>query len=113
MIGPVSTLLTDYYQLTMLQAYYREGLVDTASFELFVRNLPPERNFLVAAGLEQVLEFLKTFRLTKEECAWLSEQPKFTSDFVRRLSELRLLISEELKRMAERIDRQSSSDLQG
>jgi nicotinate phosphoribosyltransferase len=82
-------LLTDLYQLTMLQAYYREGLVDTASFELFVRKLPPCRNFLVAAGLEQLLEYLEAFRFSEEECEWLARQPDFTPEFVDTLAGLR------------------------
>jgi nicotinate phosphoribosyltransferase len=84
-----SALLTDLYQFTMLQGYYREGMVDTASFELFVRKLPPCRNFLVAAGLEQLLEYLETFRFSGEECEWLAEQPDFTPEFVDTLAELR------------------------
>jgi nicotinate phosphoribosyltransferase len=56
------TLLTDLYQLTMMQAYLEEGMADTSVFELFVRKLPPERNFLVAAGLEQALDFLERLR---------------------------------------------------
>src|SRR5690606_3378109 len=55
-------LLTDLYQLTMMQAYLEEGMADTSVFELFVRKLPPERNFLVAAGLEQALDFLERLR---------------------------------------------------
>ena len=54
----MSALLTDLYQLTMLQAHLDEGMEGTATFELFVRRLPPGRNFLVAAGLEQALQFL-------------------------------------------------------
>ncbi len=46
-----SALLTDLYQLTMLQTYHAERMNETAAFELFVRRLPPERNFLLAAGL--------------------------------------------------------------
>ena len=48
-----SPLLTDLYQLNMLQAYIDHGQVDTAVFEMFVRKLPERRGFLVAAGLEQ------------------------------------------------------------
>ena len=50
-----SPLLTDLYQLTMLQAYFAHEMLDTAAFELFVRKLPASRNFLMAAGLEQAL----------------------------------------------------------
>ncbi|HHQ41554.1 MAG TPA: nicotinate phosphoribosyltransferase, partial [Chromatiales bacterium] len=46
-------LLTDLYQLTMLQSYLEHGYTDTAVFEFFSRKLPPERRFLLAAGLEQ------------------------------------------------------------
>jgi nicotinate phosphoribosyltransferase len=70
----LSALLTDYYQLTMLEAYLDEGLEDVAVFELFVRRLPPQRNFLVAAGLEQAAEYLETLRFDADELAWLRTQ---------------------------------------
>lgn len=63
----MTALLTDLYQLTMLQAYLDEGLGDSATFEMFVRKLPPERNFLVAAGLEQAVEFLETLSFSDAE----------------------------------------------
>jgi nicotinate phosphoribosyltransferase len=66
-------LLTDYYQLAMFQVYVERGLTDKACFELFVRKLPPGRNFLVAAGLEQAVEFLETARFDKEGLDWLRE----------------------------------------
>ena len=54
-MNPCSTvLLTDLYQLTMVQAYVEQGMMDTAVFEFFVRRLPAQRGFLMAAGLEQV-----------------------------------------------------------
>ncbi|MFC5360265.1 nicotinate phosphoribosyltransferase [Azospirillum himalayense] len=66
-----SLLLTDYYQLAMVQTYVEHGLTDVASFELFVRKLPPGRNFLMAAGLEQAVEFLESARFGADEIAWL------------------------------------------
>jgi nicotinate phosphoribosyltransferase len=57
--GAQNALLTDLYQLTMLEAYLERGLTDTAVFELFVRKLPDRRGFLMAAGLEQALGFLE------------------------------------------------------
>src|SRR5215204_6415722 len=66
-------LLTDFYQLAMFQAYVERGLTETACFELFVRKLPPDRNFLVAAGLEQAVEFLEGAHFDKEGLAWLKE----------------------------------------
>ena len=70
-------LLTDLYQLTMLQTYYEEGMTDTAVFELFFRRLPRTRNFLVAAGLEQALEFLEHLHFLPEELDWLATQGTF------------------------------------
>ena|SRR5208282_1272551 len=61
-----SALLTDLYQLNMLAAYLDHGLTETAVFELFVRKLPPRRGFLMAAGLEQALQFLETLAFTSE-----------------------------------------------
>jgi nicotinate phosphoribosyltransferase len=62
----MSALLTDLYQLTMFQAYLEEeGMDQPATFELFVRKLPAGRNFLVAAGLEQALQFLETLAFSK------------------------------------------------
>jgi nicotinate phosphoribosyltransferase len=70
----VSPLLTDLYQLTMLQSYVEHGMEDTAVFEFFVRRLPAGRNFLVAAGLEQVLDFLENLRFSPLELEWLSRR---------------------------------------
>ncbi|MFT3931089.1 MAG: nicotinate phosphoribosyltransferase [Spongiibacteraceae bacterium] len=64
-------LLTDLYQLTMLNSYRRERMNETAVFEFFVRRMPPHRNFLIAAGLEQLLDYLSTWRFGKDEIDWL------------------------------------------
>jgi nicotinate phosphoribosyltransferase len=84
-----SVLLTDLYQLTMLQAYFLEGLQAAASFEMYVRRLPPDRNFLLAAGLEQVLEYLETLHFTADELAWLRGCGRFRDDFLDYLRDLR------------------------
>ena len=84
-----SVLLTDLYQLTMLQAYYQCGLEETASFEFFVRKLPRNRGFLLAGGLEQVLGFLENLRFTQEELDWVSRSGFFTASFVEHLAGLR------------------------
>src|SRR3974390_2810456 len=73
----------------MLQAYYAHGMVGTAAFELFVRKLPPCRNFLMAAGLEQALEFLERLRFGEAELAWLEQSRLFRGDFLERLRTLR------------------------
>ena len=68
-------LSTDLYELTMVAGYYTAGLNAPATFELYVRELPPNRSFLVAAGLEQGLEYLEDFRFTPEDIAHLRELP--------------------------------------
>ena len=68
-----SPLLTDLYQLNMIEAYLAHGETETAVFELFVRRLPARRGFLVAAGLEQALEFLEDLRFSADEIDWLEE----------------------------------------
>ncbi|HEV3024230.1 MAG TPA: nicotinate phosphoribosyltransferase [Pirellulales bacterium] len=78
MIDPASSmLLTDLYQLTMLQGYLEHGMHETAVFEFFVRKLPPGRNFLLAAGLEQVLDYLEHARFTPDDLQWLAQRRQF------------------------------------
>jgi nicotinate phosphoribosyltransferase len=75
-------LLTDLYQLNMLQAYLEHGMTEMAAFEFFVRKLPAGRNFLVAAGLEQAVDFLLAARFDAVELDWLSKSGRFSADFV-------------------------------
>jgi nicotinate phosphoribosyltransferase len=70
-MAPPPALFTDLYQLTMAAAYVRAGVEPVATFSLFVRRLPPERGFLLAAGLEDVLAYLRALRFTEEELRWL------------------------------------------
>lgn len=77
MLSRTSPLLTDLYQLTMLQGYLDRGMEETAVFEFFVRRLPENRRFLISAGLEQVLQFLETIAFTKKELEWLSGTGRF------------------------------------
>ena len=90
MINPLSSpLLTDLYQLTMLQAYFEQGMNETAVFEFFVRRLPPNRGFLLAAGLEQALAFLENLRFTEEELDWVRKSGRFGKNFPDELARLR------------------------
>lgn len=84
-----SVLLTDLYQLTMLQAYVEQEMMETAVFELFVRRLPSHRSFLMAAGLEQVLDFLERLHVSPAELAWLESTGRFHSPLLRYLEKLR------------------------
>jgi nicotinate phosphoribosyltransferase len=89
-MSPVtSVLLTDLYQLTMLQAYYEHGLTGQAVFEFFVRRLPRGRGFLMAAGLEDALVFLEHLRFTDEELEWVRNCGRFSRDFADHLEKLR------------------------
>src|SRR6266545_2884173 len=79
-----SALLTDLYQLTMLQGYFDQRMEETAVFEFFVRKLPRTRNFLLAAGLEQALAFLETVRFTPR--SWVgSGSSRSTGELSRRI----------------------------
>lgn len=74
----MSALLTDLYELTMAAGFVAAGKHrDTATFELFARRLPPNRNYLVAAGLAQAIEYLSTLRFTDEEIGYLRGLPQF------------------------------------
>lgn len=84
-----SPLLTDLYQLTMLQSYMEENMRDTAVFEFFVRKRPKQRNFFIAAGLEQALDFLENLRFSADELAWLTQHGAFSQSFVDALAALR------------------------
>src|SRR6266851_3816167 len=86
---PTSALLTDLYQLNMMQAYLDRGETKTAVFEFFVRKLPRDRGFLIAAGLEQVLAFLEQLRFTPEELDWLENTGRFGKNFLDYLAALR------------------------
>lgn len=87
--GAVSPLLTDLYQLTMLQAYWHSGMSKTAVFEFFVRKIPRERNFLLAVGLEQVLQYLEDLRFSPDDMDWLRSLGRFDPEFLAWLADLR------------------------
>ncbi len=87
-------LHTDLYQLTMAAGYFHRAMADTmATCELFVRRLPPQRRFLVAAGVEQALDYLEKLRFTDEQIEYLREVPALrdamSQDFVDYLKALR------------------------
>jgi nicotinate phosphoribosyltransferase len=84
-----SVLLTDLYELTMLQAYFAQRMNGIAVFELFVRHLPRERNFLLAAGLAQVVDYLTELCFTGDDLAWLAQTGRFRPEFLDSLRTLR------------------------
>ncbi len=82
------TLETDLYQLTMLQAYYDKDMQNkTATFDLFVRSLPKDRGYLIAAGLEDVVDYLTNLKFEKEDIDYLKTLDLFTDKFLNYLQD--------------------------
>lgn len=82
-------LLTDLYQLTMLQGYYEQNREDLAVFEFFVRKLPKNRSYMVAAGLAQVLDYLEELHFSPDEIDWLAGTGYFKPAVLDRLAALK------------------------
>ena len=83
------SLLVDQYELSMLRAYHAEGMFDRAVFNLFVRRLPEERNFLLACGLDTVLSYLESLRFDDDALAYLASRGEFDDAFLRWLGDFR------------------------
>lgn len=75
-------LFTDLYELTMAQAYFEEGMVDEAVFSLAVRSLPPQRNFILACGLDTVLDYLESWHFDEEALTYLASLGRFSDRFL-------------------------------
>ena len=89
LLSPAETsLLVDLYELNMAAVYHRDGLDDTAIFELFVRHLPPRRDWLLAAGLGPTLRLLTEMRFGQPELKYLAERG-FEASFLDRLAMFR------------------------
>ncbi|HEY4857904.1 MAG TPA: nicotinate phosphoribosyltransferase [Xanthobacteraceae bacterium] len=84
-----SPLLTDLYQLNMMQAYLDHADTKAAVFEFFVRKLPARRGFLLNAGLEQALDFLEQLRFSSDDLEWLASSGRFGTNLIDYLRELR------------------------
>ncbi len=84
-----AALLTDLYELRMLQAYWKEGLDAPAVFTLYTRELPSARNYLIAAGLADVLRYLASFAFPPEGIAYLRQLSQFSEAFLDWLADLR------------------------
>jgi len=67
----ITALFTDLYELTMLGAYGLRGMDASATFSLFVRELPASRNFLIACGLDDLLDELEGFRFHEQDISYL------------------------------------------
>lgn len=83
-----ASLFTDFYQLTMLQAYVREGMDDEAVFDLFIRRLG-DRNYLLACGLDTVLDFLENIHFSDAAVRYVASQGDFDDAFLEYLAAFR------------------------
>ena len=83
-----TSLLVDLYELTMAASYHREGIDEEAVFELFVRRLPPRRDWLLVAGIGPALELVAAMRFGDAELGYLRSRG-FAEDFLARLEGLR------------------------
>jgi len=82
------SLFTDFYELTMCASYFDNKKFEPATFDLFIRRLPENRSYLLFAGLEQVLLYLKTVKFTEEHLAYLKKQG-FNQQFLDYLRDFR------------------------
>jgi nicotinate phosphoribosyltransferase len=84
-----SPLATDLYELNMVQAYLDRGENGEAVFEFFVRRLPERRGFLLAAGLDDALDYLETLRFSAAEIDWLKSTGRFRANLIDYLTAFR------------------------
>ncbi|MDQ4145430.1 MAG: nicotinate phosphoribosyltransferase [Actinomycetota bacterium] len=83
-----SALFTDLYELTMAASYHASGMNGPATFDLFVRDLPRQRNFLIACGLHQALGYLETLKFDRDSIAYLRSLGLFDDEFLAFLANL-------------------------
>src|SRR5206468_12505475 len=84
-----AALLTDLYELTMLQSYFDESMNGIAVFDLFIRRLPDNRNYFIACGLDHVLDYLETFSFSADGVAYLRSLDRLSEAFLNSLRDLR------------------------
>ena len=84
-----AALFTDLYELTMVQAYWAHRMNQPATFEIFFRTLPENRNFVLASGLEDVLAYLENLQFRDDDIAYLKNHAQFQDDFIEWLKSFR------------------------
>ena len=84
-----AALFTDLYEITMAASYFRERMHEAGTFSLFSRKLPRHRSFLIAAGLQDVLDFLQSFEFSEDAIRYLRSLGRFDAAFLEFLRELR------------------------
>ena len=77
------TMLVDYYELTMGNGYFRKNMKDKiAYFDVFYRNNPDNGGYAIAAGLEQVIDYVNNLHFDKEDIDYLRQRGCFKEDFL-------------------------------
>ena len=85
-MGRSLTLLTDLYEITMMQGYFKSGLNDTVVFDMFYRKNPSNGGYAIACGLDQVIDYIKNLKFTYEDIDYLRNLGMFDEDFLTYLS---------------------------
>ena len=80
------TLLTDLYELTMMQGYFERGDSEIVVFDMFFRSNPNQNGYSIAAGLEQVIDYIKGLNFTYDDVSYLRSLKIFSDDFLHYLS---------------------------
>ena len=83
------SLLLDLYELSMAECYFHYKKETLASFDLFIRDLPPNRFFLVCAGLVDILDYIKTLSFSQQDLNYLKSKKLFSVDFLKYLSKFK------------------------
>lgn len=84
------TMLCDFYELTMANGYFETGFADRVTyFDTFFRSVPDRGGFAIAAGLEQLIEYIEDLRFTEEDIAYLRGRKLFSEAFLDYLKDFR------------------------
>lgn len=77
-----AALFTDLYELTTVHAYWAHRMIQPVTFEIFLRALPENRNFVLACGLEDVLAYLEGLQFRDDDIAYLKNHAQFQDEFI-------------------------------
>ncbi|MFH1060190.1 MAG: nicotinate phosphoribosyltransferase [Pseudomonadota bacterium] len=80
-VGSLASV-TDFYEITMAAVFHARGMNGPATFSLFAHDLPPERGFMVAAGLQDALDYLESFAFSPADLAYLGSLNRFKPEFL-------------------------------
>ena len=83
------SLLTDFYELTMMQGYFNAGNDKTVVFDVFYRINPSGNGFAITAGLEQVIDYIKNLKFSDSDIEYLRSMNTFSNDFLNYLKDFK------------------------